>query len=121
MWDVVFCAGNACGVGRSLLSPRGMTLCPPHALRPRRKAIKRVHLSSLLDQLPHAAFFLSNSPAFCIYTTAIAMVRKYLGGSGKGLTVWISIAASTTIIFYGYDQVKSPLTSSSPLLNVTPL
>lgn len=33
------------------------------------------------------------------------MDRKYLGGSGDALTVWISIAASTTIIFYGYDQV----------------
>ncbi|KAF4126858.1 Sugar transporter [Geosmithia morbida] len=32
------------------------------------------------------------------------MGRKYLGGSGESLTVWISIAASTTIIFYGYDQ-----------------
>ncbi|KAK5076529.1 hypothetical protein LTR64_005991 [Lithohypha guttulata] len=32
------------------------------------------------------------------------MPRKYLGGSGEGLTVWISIAASTVLIFYGYDQ-----------------
>ncbi|KAF2740627.1 sugar transporter STL1 [Polyplosphaeria fusca] len=32
------------------------------------------------------------------------MVRKYLGGSGERLTVWISIAASTVLIFYGYDQ-----------------
>lgn len=33
------------------------------------------------------------------------MARKYLGGSGESLTVWISIAASTVLIFYGYDQV----------------
>jgi hypothetical protein len=32
------------------------------------------------------------------------MPRKYLGGSGERLTVWISIAASTVLIFYGYDQ-----------------
>ncbi|KAH4251426.1 hypothetical protein HBI04_230650 [Parastagonospora nodorum] len=32
------------------------------------------------------------------------MARKYLGGSGEQLTVWISIAASTVLIFYGYDQ-----------------
>lgn len=32
------------------------------------------------------------------------MARKYLGGSGEGLTVWISLAASTVLIFYGYDQ-----------------
>lgn len=32
------------------------------------------------------------------------MTRKYLGGSGEGLTVWISLAASTVLIFYGYDQ-----------------
>lgn len=32
------------------------------------------------------------------------MGRKYLGGSGERLTVWISIAASTVLIFYGYDQ-----------------
>ncbi|CAM1501449.1 Fc.00g034330.m01.CDS01 [Cosmosporella sp. VM-42] len=32
------------------------------------------------------------------------MGRKYLGGSGESLTVWISIAASTVLIFYGYDQ-----------------
>ncbi|EDU46687.1 ProP Permease of the major facilitator superfamily [Pyrenophora tritici-repentis] len=32
------------------------------------------------------------------------MPRKYLGGSGEPLTVWISIAASTVLIFYGYDQ-----------------
>ena len=32
------------------------------------------------------------------------MARKYLGGSGEGLTVWISIAASTVLVFYGYDQ-----------------
>ena len=32
---------------------------------------------------------------------------KYLGGSGDALTVWISIAASTVLIFYGYDQVSS--------------
>jgi len=31
---------------------------------------------------------------------------KYLGGSGDALTVWISIAASTVLIFYGYDQVS---------------
>ncbi|KAF2262282.1 sugar transporter STL1, partial [Lojkania enalia] len=32
------------------------------------------------------------------------MARKYLGGSGEKLTIWISIAASTVLIFYGYDQ-----------------
>lgn len=32
------------------------------------------------------------------------MGRRYLGGSGEPLTVWISIAASTVLIFYGYDQ-----------------
>ncbi len=32
------------------------------------------------------------------------MARKYLGGSGEKLTVWISLAASTVLIFYGYDQ-----------------
>lgn len=32
------------------------------------------------------------------------MARKYLGGSGESLTVWISLAASTVLIFYGYDQ-----------------
>ncbi|PGH20429.1 hypothetical protein AJ80_03575 [Polytolypa hystricis UAMH7299] len=32
------------------------------------------------------------------------MTSKFLGGSGTGLTVWISIAASTVLIFYGYDQ-----------------
>jgi MFS family permease len=33
------------------------------------------------------------------------MGRKYLGGSGSALTVWVSLAASTVLIFYGYDQV----------------
>ncbi|KAI1618777.1 MFS transporter [Exophiala viscosa] len=32
------------------------------------------------------------------------MARKYLGGSGDALTVWISLAASTVLVFYGYDQ-----------------
>jgi MFS family permease len=32
------------------------------------------------------------------------MARRYLGGSGERLTIWISIAASTVLIFYGYDQ-----------------
>ncbi|EZF32153.1 sugar transporter [Trichophyton mentagrophytes] len=32
------------------------------------------------------------------------MAKKYLGGSGDKLTIWISIAASTVLIFYGYDQ-----------------
>ncbi|KAK0272889.1 hypothetical protein LTR35_012559 [Friedmanniomyces endolithicus] len=32
------------------------------------------------------------------------MARKYLGGSGEPLTVWISVAASTVLVFYGYDQ-----------------
>ncbi|KAF2488787.1 sugar transporter STL1 [Lophium mytilinum] len=32
------------------------------------------------------------------------MARKYLGGSGERLTVWISIAASIVLVFYGYDQ-----------------
>ncbi|KAK7887686.1 hypothetical protein LTR67_009588 [Exophiala xenobiotica] len=30
--------------------------------------------------------------------------RKYLGGSGNALTVWITLAASTVLVFYGYDQ-----------------
>lgn len=34
------------------------------------------------------------------------MGRKYWGGSGNALTVWISVAASTVLIFYGYDQVR---------------
>jgi hypothetical protein len=34
------------------------------------------------------------------------MKRKYLGGSGNALTVWISLAASTVLVFYGYDQVS---------------
>ena len=34
------------------------------------------------------------------------MARKYLGGSGEALTVWISVAASTVLVFYGYDQVS---------------
>jgi hypothetical protein len=33
------------------------------------------------------------------------VARKYLGGSGNALTVWISIAASTVLVFYGYDQI----------------
>ncbi|KAE8443908.1 hypothetical protein EG329_001218 [Mollisiaceae sp. DMI_Dod_QoI] len=32
------------------------------------------------------------------------MARKYLGGSGEKLTIWISVAASTVLVFYGYDQ-----------------
>ncbi|KAM0695440.1 hypothetical protein Q7P36_005799 [Cladosporium allicinum] len=32
------------------------------------------------------------------------MGRRYLGGSGEPLTVWISVAASTVLVFYGYDQ-----------------
>ncbi|OBT75968.1 hypothetical protein VF21_05741 [Pseudogymnoascus sp. 05NY08] len=32
------------------------------------------------------------------------MARKYLGGSGQPVTIWISIAASTVLVFYGYDQ-----------------
>lgn len=39
-----------------------------------------------------------------IIIPSLAMARKYLGGSGERLTVWISIAASTVLIFYGYDQ-----------------
>ena len=34
------------------------------------------------------------------------MARTYLGGSGHLLTVWISVAASTVLVFYGYDQVS---------------
>lgn len=34
---------------------------------------------------------------------------KYLGGSGDALTIWISIAASTVLVFYGYDQVSPGL------------
>ncbi len=37
------------------------------------------------------------------------MGRKYLGGSGERLTIWISVAASTVLVFYGYDQVRSLL------------
>jgi MFS family permease len=37
------------------------------------------------------------------------MARKYLGGSGEALTIWISIAASTVLVFYGYDQVSLPI------------
>ncbi|KIW48354.1 uncharacterized protein PV06_00949 [Exophiala oligosperma] len=33
-----------------------------------------------------------------------ATKRKYLGGSGNALTVWITLAASTVLVFYGYDQ-----------------
>jgi MFS family permease len=36
--------------------------------------------------------------------TPSIMGRRYLGGSGESLTVWISIAASTVPIFYGYEQ-----------------
>jgi len=36
-----------------------------------------------------------------------AKKTKYLGGSGETLTVWISIAAGTVLIFYGYDQVSA--------------
>lgn len=32
------------------------------------------------------------------------MAINYLGGSGERLTVWISLAASTVLVFYGYDQ-----------------
>ncbi|KAK4554878.1 hypothetical protein LTR86_008026 [Recurvomyces mirabilis] len=32
------------------------------------------------------------------------MGRRYLGGSGEPLTIWISVAASTVLVFYGYDQ-----------------
>jgi len=35
------------------------------------------------------------------------MARKYLGGSGESLTIWISVAASTVLVFYGYDQVHT--------------
>ena len=38
---------------------------------------------------------------------SLDMGRKYLGGTGNRLTVWISIAASTVLVFYGYDQVSS--------------
>lgn len=34
------------------------------------------------------------------------MAQRYLGGSGESLTVWISLAASTVLIFYGYDQAS---------------
>lgn len=34
---------------------------------------------------------------------------QYLGGSGDALTVWISIAAGTVLVFYGYDQVSPGL------------
>lgn len=40
------------------------------------------------------------------------MARKYLGGSGDGLTVWITLAASTVLIFYGYDQVSIAVSPS---------
>ncbi|EEH39633.2 hexose carrier protein [Paracoccidioides lutzii Pb01] len=32
------------------------------------------------------------------------MPKKYLGGSGERITMWISVAASTVLMFYGYDQ-----------------
>ncbi|OQO03313.1 hypothetical protein B0A48_11569 [Cryoendolithus antarcticus] len=32
------------------------------------------------------------------------MGRRYLGGSGERLMVWISVATSTVLVFYGYDQ-----------------
>ncbi|KAI9891618.1 MAG: hypothetical protein M1814_002552 [Vezdaea aestivalis] len=32
------------------------------------------------------------------------MARKYLGGSGESLTICLSLAASTVLVFYGYDQ-----------------
>lgn len=43
------------------------------------------------------------------------MGRKYWGGSGEALTVWISIAASTVLVFYGYDQVCFPNTTHNLL------
>jgi hypothetical protein len=46
------------------------------------------------------------------------MARKYLGGSGEALTVWISVAASTVLVFYGYDQV-CPTSLLLPILDST--
>jgi len=43
-------------------------------------------------------------PSGNLIESHLDMARKYLGGSGERLTVWISIAASTVLIFYGYDQ-----------------
>jgi len=43
------------------------------------------------------------------------MARKYLGGSGNPLTIWISVAASTVLVFYGYDQVSLISSLSSGL------
>ena len=34
------------------------------------------------------------------------MARKYLGGSGEALTVWISVAASTVLIVSERDDQK---------------
>ena len=42
------------------------------------------------------------------------MTRHYLGGSGNALTLWISIAASTVLIFYGYDQASVPEEIQTP-------
>jgi hypothetical protein len=57
------------------------------------------------------------SPTFSLateQTAHIAMARKYLGGSGEALTIWISVAASTVLVFYGYDQVYLLLPISNP-------
>lgn len=42
------------------------------------------------------------------------MARTYLGGSGQALTIWISVAASTVLVFYGYDQVCTLVCAPSP-------
>lgn len=49
------------------------------------------------------------------------MGRKYLGGSGESLTVWISLAASTVLVFYGYDQVREADNLSDGLADKTKL
>lgn len=52
-----------------------------------------------------------------LYCVAVTMSRRYLGGSGESLTVWISTAASIVLIFYGYDQVSAQ--NFVPLPNIT--
>jgi hypothetical protein len=56
--------------------------------------------------LPLSESKISNLIPSTLRLQSFIMPRKYLGGSGDALTVWISIAASTVLIFYGYDQVR---------------
>jgi hypothetical protein len=64
------------------------------------------------SQICHLPISPSQSLLHCIIDAlnhTHTMARKYLGGSGESLTVWISIAASTVLVFYGYDQVSPEL------------